>query len=114
MLSPRRFRDIIVRRRQAEGERDETGKYVDGPTTETELRASVQPLGLEYLLGANGLHLKDRLVVYVPEPEALRAAHEDRIPPDRVAVGGEEYVVDQSHSWGKHTRAVLLRQTGGP
>lgn len=111
MLSPRRFPDTITRRRQGEGDYDETGSYVEGAVTETELQASVQPLEIEDIDAVGGEQLSERLKVYIPQPGALSAAFDDSRA-DEVLYGGNEYVVEESRSWpGSHTRATLLRQT---
>ena len=75
----------------------------------TVLRANVQPLDNEDEDVLEGSRLDERLKVYVPEPDALVAAFEDR-QADQVIVDGNEYVVEKSRSWpGSHTRAVVLR-----
>lgn len=110
-LSPRRFPDRITRRRQGEGSRNALGAFVPGVVEETEFRASVQPLALDDADIAGGVSLVERLRVYVPEPDALAAAFEDR-EADRVVFGGVEYTVEESRSWGgSHTRATVLRET---
>jgi len=109
-FSVRRFPDTITRKRQAPGTRNQYGEFVPGVVTETALRASVQPLGLEDEDVVEGSRLLDRLKVYVPQPDALLAAFGDR-QADKVDVdGGVDFVVEQSKSWrGSHTRAILLR-----
>ena len=76
---------------------------------EVELRANVQPISLEEQDAAEGDRLDHRLRVYVPQPDALIAAFEDR-QADAVLIDGVEYTVERSRSWrGSHTRATLLR-----
>ena len=111
MLASRRFPETITRRRQAPGHYNSAGEYVEGAITETELRASVQPLKLEDSDFLGGVSLLERLRVYVPQPDALAAAFDDR-QADKVVVAGIEYVVEESRSWpDSHTRATILRET---
>ena len=108
-ISRRRFPHSITRKRQLPGEFNDFGEFVAGATEEVELRANVQPLGNEDEDVLEGSRLDERLKVYVPEPDALVAAFEDR-QADQVIVDGNEYVVEKSRSWpGSHTRAVVLR-----
>ena len=110
-LSPRRFPDIITRRRTGAATTNAFGEFVPGAVTESDLRASVQPMTLEDADFAGGVSVSHRLSVYVPAPGALAAAFEDA-QADNVVVDGLEYVVEESQSWrGSHTRAVLLRET---
>ena len=74
-LSPRRFRDIIIRRRSLPGMRDGFGEWQAGATMDVELRASVQPLKLEDVDLAGGVQLTQRLKCYVlPRRERTSAA----------------------------------------
>ena len=110
-LASRRFPDVIVRRRQAPGDFNTVGEWVPGALTETELMASLQPLHLEDSDIAGGAQLVERLRVYVPAPDALAAAFDDR-EADSVLYDGKTFVVEESRSWrGSHTRATLLRET---
>lgn len=109
-LAARRFPDTITRRRQGPGDYSEVGQWVPGPITETELRASVQPLDLADNDIEGGSQLTERLKVYVGEPDALVAAFDDR-EADEVVIGGETFTVIESRSWPTHTRATLLRET---
>ena len=110
-LSLRRFPDRIVRRRQAPGDRNNTGEFVPGVVTDTELRASVQPLKLADADIAGGEQLAETLKVYIAESDALAAAFEDR-EADTVLWNGATYTVVESRSWpGGHTRATILRET---
>ena len=113
MLAARRFPDTITRRRRAPGDRNVFGEWVQGAVTETDLRASVQPLKLEDADVEGGARLQERLRVYVPGLHALIAAFGDR-EADRVLVDGAEYVVESSSTWSgnsAHTKAVLLRES---
>ena len=108
-LSSRRFPDRVVRRRQLPGAFNDFGEFVAGAVEETTLRANVQPISNEDEDVVEGSRLDERLKVYVPEPDALVAAFEDR-QADMVIVNGHEYVVEKSRSWRRsHTRAVVLR-----
>lgn len=110
-LAVRRFPDRITRRRQGAQTVNQFGEFVPGAITESELRASVQPMTLEDSDHAGGVSVSSRLSVYVPQPGALAAAFEDA-EADTVIVDGLEYVVEESQSWrGSHTRAILLRET---
>ena len=110
-LAARRFPDTITRKRTTPGMRNQFGEFVPGMETETELRASVQPMSLKDADFAGGVQVSHRLSVHVPEPDALSAAFEDDAA-DRVVVGGLAYAVEESQSWrGSHTRAILLRET---
>ena len=107
----RRFPQTITRRRHGADRSNDFGELVPGPVTETELRASVQPMSLEDSDFSGGVSVSSRLSVYVPVPGALAAAFEDA-QADAVVVDGLEYVVEESQSWpGSHTRAILLRET---
>ena len=108
-LSARRFPHSITRKRQLPGEFNDFGEFEPGAVEEVELRANVQPISLEEQDAAEGGRLDQRLRVYVPQPDALIAAFEDR-QADAVLVDGVEYTVERSRSWcGSHTRATLLR-----
>ena len=111
-FAPRRFPHTITRRRQEPGERNRAGEYVPGPVIETEFAASVQPQDLEAVnISGEGGRLVERLNVFVPEPDALAAAHRDRLA-DHVLWNGRDYVVEESRSWPSgHTRATLLDET---
>ena len=65
---------------------------------------------LEDVDSVGGARLVNRQKVYIPRPDALRAAS-DRANADRVVIDGTEYVVEESQSWRSHTKAVLLRET---
>ena len=109
-LSPRRFPDRITRRRQGPGERNRFGEFEPGAVVETELPASIQPLANEDLDVVEGSRLIERFKVFVPSPDALVAAFDDR-QADAVLWDGREFVVEESRSWpGGHTRATLLRE----
>ena len=87
------------------------GEFIEGTITEVELPASVQPLDLQDADIAGGVSLVERLRIYVPEPDALRAAFDDA-GADAVAWLGLEFTVEESRSWpGSHTRATVLRET---
>ena len=110
-LAPRRFPHRIVRRRQEPGTTNAFGEFVPGTVTEVEFAASVQPLSLDDADIAGGVSLHERWVVFVPEPDALRAAFEESREADQVVVFGTTFVVEESRSWpGNHTRATLLRE----
>ena len=110
-FSPRRFPDTITRLRTAPADRSAAGEYVEGTVTSTEHRASVQPIALTDTDIVGGVSLVERFKVYVPEPDALRAAFDDSIA-DRVVIAGREFVVEEARSWpGSHTRATILRAT---
>ena len=64
---------------------------------------------LEDLDEEGGVQLLERLRVYVPMEDALRAAFEDEVA-DEVSIDGKVYVVAKSQSWRRsHTRAILER-----
>ena len=110
-LAPRRFPQTITRRRQGPGMYDRAGLWVPGAITETDFRASVQPLELEDRDVVEGSRLTERVKVFLPVEGALVAAFEDR-EADEVSYGGKVYVVEESRSWpGGHCRATLLRET---
>ena len=74
-LAARRFRDIIIRRRELPGMRDGFGEWQAGATMAEELRANVQPIRTvdEDLEGA--VQLSQRLRVYVlPRRELVSTA----------------------------------------
>lgn len=99
-----------MRRREGPGQYDGLGEFVPGPVVETELRASVQPLGTEDAELEGGSQLSARLAVWIPEPDALAAAFDDARA-DEVVYRGDTYVVTESFSWPNHTEARLLRET---
>lgn len=107
-----RFPDTITRKRQAPGDYNDYGEFVEGAVTETDFRASVQPLGLEDKDLVEGARFSHRLKVFVPVPGALAAAFEDREADTVLVNGGEdEYVVEESATWRRHhTMATLLRE----
>ena len=110
-LSVRRFPDTIRRLRASASSQDDYGRYVPPTVTEATFPASVQPIALEDVNFQGGAQLRDRMVCYVPEPDALLAARDDA-EADRVLLeSGREYVVERSESWPGHTKAVLLAET---
>ena len=110
-LAPRRFPQTVTRRRQAEGRRNAAGEWVPGGVTETELRASVQPLKLEDVDLEAGAQLSERLKIYVPGGDYELLAAFENAEADRVVWRGAEYTVIESRSWvGSHTRATVLRE----
>ena len=111
-LSARRFPDRIVRRRQGAEVINRYGEAVPGPVTETELRASVQPINVVDLDLVEGSRLVERLSIYVAEPDALRAAPDDTAAADEVVIDGIEFVIERSQSWrGSNTKAIAIRET---
>ena len=83
-----------------------------GVVIEKEFPASVQPLSLDDADTAGGVSLRERWIVFVPEPDALRAAFEDRNADDGDSYFDTDFVVAESRSWpGSHTRATILRET---
>ena len=64
-LSARRFPDLITRRREMPGHRDDFGAWRPGQSMDVELRASVQPLDLTDSELVGGDQLVHRLNVYV-------------------------------------------------
>lgn len=110
-LSIRRFPQTITRRRQAPGVFDSFGEFQPGATTETDFRASVQPLSIEDKDLEEGARLSEKMKVYLPNENALLAAFDDR-GADRVVYNGIEYIVEESRSWpGGHTRATIIRES---
>ena len=107
---PQRFPHRIVRRRQEPGATTPFGEFQEGAITEVTFAASVQPLKLDDADIAGGVSLHERWVAFLPEPDALRAAFEDR-EADHVIAFDTDFVVEESRSWpGSHTRATLLRE----
>ena len=110
-LAPRLFPHRIVRRRQEPGTTNTFGEFVPGGVIEKEFPASVQPLSLDDADTVGGVSLLERWIVFTPEPDALRAAFEDR-EADHVVVFSTTFVVEESRSWpGAFTRATVLRET---
>ena len=107
----RRFPDAIIRRRTTGSGRNTHGEWVEGTVTETDLAASVQPISLEDDDRPEGARLRERFRVYVPASSGdLRAAFNDE-EPDRVVWKGVEYVVEESETWPKFTKATIFRET---
>ena len=106
----RRFPERITRRRQAPGERNRAGEFVAGATMEVELPASVQPLALGDADIAGGAQLSETLKIYIPGPDALAAAFDDR-EADTVLWRGATFTVTESRSWPRYSRAIALRET---
>ena len=92
--------------------RNDFGEFVPGDVVETAFRANVQPLAIEDTDFVGGSQLSERMKCYIPEPDALVAAFEDR-KADYVALAdGRVFVVEESRAWtGSHTRAILLRES---
>ena len=108
-LSFRRFPDTITRRRSGPPFQDDYGRKIEPQVTELEMAASVQPLALEDSDFAGGAQLVERLKVYVPSSEGdLRAAADDGLA-DEVVYRGQVYAVEESRTWPKFTRAMLIR-----
>ena len=107
----RRFRDTITRRRAGIGVYDRYGDFQEGASTDLDMRASVQPIALEDSDLVSGAQLQERLKVYLPASEGdLRAAFDDRLA-DQVVYKGKVYVVEESRTWPKFTRATILRES---
>ena len=82
-----------------------------GPETVTVFRAVILPIRTDDADTAGGVQLRQRLKVYIADPDALRAAFDDR-EADSVVVHGDAYVVERSESWpASHCEAQLLRET---
>ena len=109
----RRFRDTIIRRRRSPVDYDAYGDRVDNAyMVETELKCAVQPLSLEDADLVGGAQLIERLKCYVPASSGdLRAASDDLGEADQVEYQGKVYVVEESRTWPKFTRATLLRES---
>ena len=105
-LSLRRFPDTITRIRKTG--RRVGGLWQDDPPVETTHRASVQPISLEDEVEREGARLVERVTVFVPEKDVLRAA-DDEQPADEVRWFNREYKVERSEDWGVYTQAILLR-----
>ena len=111
VLNPRRFPDRIVRLRKLEGKYNSVGEWTPGPDSEEPMRASVQPIALADRDTEGGAGLTERIVVYVPQENALLAALEDN-EADQVRWVGKTFTVIEFRSWpGGHTRATLLRES---
>ena len=108
-LSFRRFPDTITRRRSSGPYQDDYGRKIDPQVTELEMACSVQPLALEDSDFAGGAQLVERLKCYIPSTEGdLQAAVDDGLA-DEVVYRGEVYAVEESRTWPKYTRAMLIR-----
>lgn len=71
----------------------------------------MQPVSLEDdISGGDGARVVERVKVFIPEPDALRAAFETG-KADRVRWFNREYKVERSEAWGKYSQAVLFRET---
>lgn len=106
----RRFPDRVWITRQQPGHYDDRGEWEPGTAASILHRARVQPLGIEDANLVGGAQLSERLTVYVPVPDAARAAR-DEAEADTVRVGTDSYVVTESFSWPSHSKLVLLRET---
>ena len=71
----------------------------------------MQPVSLEDDVTEGGGRVSERLKVYVPEVDVLRAAFDTGKRADRVRWFNREYKVERSEAWGKYTQAVLFRET---
>ena len=109
-LARRRFPDTIRRRREGPGEYGADGEYVPGKVTDTEFRASVQPLALEDTDVASGAILAETIKLYIPAADALAAAFASARADRVVLADGREFVVQESRTWLGHTRATLFRE----
>ena len=120
LLSKRRFPHTITRQRDMPGYRNMHGEYVDGTTVDTEMDASIQPMGIEDKDDVSGVNLFDRLNVYLPTPigelvSPLRpgfvSATGDTSGEDRIIYNGITYRVTEAWPWGNYTKAIVSRQT---
>ena len=104
-LAARRFPQTITRRRRGPGTVNQFGEFVEGAITETELRASVQPLTVDDVPTGGGVSLQSRFVVFVRGADSLRAT-------DAIVVDGVTYQVDAVQPWrGSHCRAEVIEET---
>ena len=112
-LSSRRFPDRIIRRREMPGDYKQHGEYEPGPTSDVELRASVQPERLEDTNEVGGGRLSERWTVYVlPAADGTTLAGAfDNASADKVLWQGEIYNVIESQNWPSYTRALIGRNT---
>ena len=111
-LATRRFRDTITRRRRSPVDYDRYGDRVDAYMVETELRCAVQPIALEDSDLVSGAQLRERLKIYVPASSGdLRAASDDLGEADKVVYRDRVYVVEESRTWPRFTRATILRES---
>lgn len=106
----------VTRRRTAAGSWGSDGRFVDGATTDTAIRASVQSLrGREVERLPAGARASDWRVVYT-DPNVLRVASPaDSVAGDRVLVGGVEYRVERVDTYPAllaHDRAYVVRVGG--
>ena len=100
----------VTRRRRAPGHRGARGNWVEGVATETVFRAVVQPIRVEDRDTEGGVQVRQRLRIYIADPDALRAAFDDS-EADVVDVDGIAFTVERSESWPpSHCEAQLLRE----
>ena len=96
-LSPRRFPDVVTRRRTMPGAPNEFGEWIEGAVRETLLQASVQPLAVEDADFVGGSQLQARAKIYVPAAEV-----ETIIESDTLTWGGEPLEWARAPlSWGR-------------
>ena len=110
-LSFRRFPETITRVRSEGPYSDDYGRPITPAAVETELKASVQPLSLEDEAFVGGTQLIERLKVYVPASEGDLLAAFDADLADQVIYKGKTYTVEESRTWPKYTRAMLIRSS---
>ena len=120
-LDPRRFPTTITRLRRGPTTFNFFNEPVPGVVVETDLRASVQPISLEFELSEAGRGRQERLLALVPDGQiagdtgaTLRASPDvpdiDDHVNDRVRLDGVTYFVSDSKHWvGSHTEAELTR-----
>ena len=117
-INPRRYPHNITRKRSGPPTRNYFNELVPGVVTETELRASVQPVRLEDVPTVGGQQYQEYLSAFVPAGQvpgetgaALAGAFDEAIA-DKVVYEGKTYFVDVSKDWpGSHTEATLGRES---
>ena len=78
-LSPRRFKDVITRRRTMPGGANEFGEFISGAIRETLLQASIQPMAIEDKDFVGGSQLQARVKIYVASAEVELIIEQDTL-----------------------------------
>ena len=96
----------ITRRRFNTGTRDsDTGEYSQGAFTDTEIKASIQPVDTSQQATIEGFRAEESIKVFSSEP--VRVKRHD-LEADQLIIDDEIFIVMQAMVWPTHTHAVAV------
>ena len=115
-FSPQAFGVQITLRRQADGDRDNSGAWIPGAVFDTPLYAATVPMKLERDPLEGGVRLSERRVFYIADADVLplRSSTTVQTDADRILYNGVEYQVESVKEWDGFAEALCDRVEGQP